>query len=165
MEAAASVAGLLGLAGLVIQGVTTLQTFCSNFEGASQDATDAIRDLRGIQNILEQLSTFPKHDAFRSSTIAMLEREVQECGLDVDRWVGQIAKLDPSAKKRLKRFKSKASSAFKHAEIVEMRGKTASHRSQLTILVEMLGRYALLTPLNITTHNSIASLTCRTVII
>lgn len=141
MEAAASVAGLISLAGLTAQAVGTLYTFCHNYKHASDNVRDLFDDLNGLQTILQQLQIFPPSSAFQAGTVQLLERQLNLCKVDVERWQEHADKVDPGPPKGIRNFKRTSKAALQQTHINDLRAKISAHRGQLGLLLEMLGRY------------------------
>lgn len=140
MEVAASVAGLVSLAGLTAQAIGTLYTFCHNYKHASDNVRDLFDDLNALQSILQRLQNIPKTDVFQVATLQQLERQLKYCNVDVERWQQHAAKVDPGPPKGIKNFKRTSKAALQHGHINDLRAKISAHRGQLSLLLELLGR-------------------------
>ena len=142
MEAAGSVAGLVSLAGLVVEGIQTLRTFCLNYGSAGTDIADTAEDLSSLSATIGQLSTIQVDSTAQKSTIALLRRSILTCKDDIDHWLVAVEAADFRDKKGLKRFAKRLTTTFDFSRRSDLRQKIASHRSQLALVVELLGRDA-----------------------
>ena len=161
MEAASSIAGLASLAGLVLEGIKTLRTFCLDFKAAGTDLqeTAGLRspittpvenrsrlhyitdDLQSLGSALSQLGSVTSQEGIQPSTVTLLRRTVIGCKEDVDKWLVAIHQANYQDKKGISRILKRMNATFDCSRRGELRQKIASHRSQLGLALELFGRY------------------------
>lgn len=140
MEAASSIAGLISVAGLVLEGIQTLRTFCLDFKAAGSDVQETADDLRGLGSALEQLEQVHHHEGLQPSTVTLLRRAVINCKEDVDKWLRAIKNARYHDKKGFQRVLKRLGATLDCGRRGELRQKISSHRGQLTLALELLGR-------------------------
>ena len=142
MDPASNIAGLVSLAALVLEGISTLRTFCLDFKQAGSDIQDTANDLYGLQTVLGQLTTLPTANLFQPSTVTLLRRTIIDCKEDIDKWLYATNDARYSDKKGLKRVWKRLNATLDFGRRGDLRQKISSHRSQLGLVLELLGRDA-----------------------
>ena len=139
MDPASSIAGLLGLIGLALQAASGLHEFCLHFRNAPTEAEEIANDILGLQKILEHVRGLPL-DVCRASTLTMLRDEILDCTVQLDTWLQKAKDGDPTPLKGVKRLGKRTSTAFGYHQFAELRSKVASHRAQLNLILDVVGR-------------------------
>ncbi|KAL9093186.1 MAG: hypothetical protein Q9159_000363 [Coniocarpon cinnabarinum] len=106
MEAAASIAGLVTLAGNILQSCQSIRAFYRDFKTINRITTDALDDLDELSKILEHLRRSSSgRNNFKLSTVVLLDQHLQRCESDVKTWLVDLQSVQQSgAASRIKRF-------------------------------------------------------------
>ena len=140
MDPASAVAGLISLAGLVLEGVQTLRTFCLDYKHAGRDIHDTAADIQSLATVIAQLQELSSVEAAQPSTLTLLRHSIIACKQDVDTWLSAIQSTRFCDKKGVQRSLKRLSAALDWSRRGHLRQKIASHRAQLSLVLELFGR-------------------------
>jgi hypothetical protein len=152
VAAVSSIAGILGFAGQTITGIIRLNDFFQDCRSASKTIDQFLRELDTLKQTIEQVHglTSKLDDRGGSAlqgTLASLQIQLEDCNIDIDRWVEE-------AKKSLSFFGRRVKSAFKKF-LVAVNKKSIKgifteiriYRENISLKLSIIGRYFRLIPI------------------
>jgi hypothetical protein len=152
MDLASSVAGLIGLAGLVVNSASTLYTFCRKIPKVAGEVEAILDEVRRLSQTLGSIQQvvgdrgMQKTSARTSGVVVKLQEEITRCTADLETWTSSVAALETEDGKWAKNTVKKLKLAADAGRFSETRLKISTHRDQLALLVELLTVYAVLFP-------------------
>lgn len=144
LELAASIAGLVGLAGLFVQSASTLYTYCHNVPRVGTEVEAVIREIQRLQDTLKPLELVAEPETasiFSTKAVAIirnLKEEIEQCTADIQTWLQIMRSLKKEDGKPMKNLITRLKSAADKSRFSQMRQQISSHRSQLVVLIDLL---------------------------
>ncbi|PQE26680.1 hypothetical protein CJF30_00011107 [Rutstroemia sp. NJR-2017a BBW] len=137
---AASIAGVISLAGLTIQATSMLYTFCKTYEDIDVQFRQTGKELENLQNILRQIERFTTDGTLLSTdAISILKARISECQHDIELWNQKLALLGFDKAKGTKRFLTKIKMSADKAYFTKIRERLCIHRAQIDLSLGLLG--------------------------
>ncbi|KAK0372455.1 hypothetical protein CLIM01_10197 [Colletotrichum limetticola] len=140
VSAAASVAGLLSVAGHVINGLVKLNAFIQDLKEADARAqrltleaqllSQTIIDFKSLLNTLDE-KALDESQVFWVQHFATFSSRLEDCVQDLNTWTEFYRPGDGSSSKRQKIIEGISNKRSR--EISEMESKLARHRSQIVL--------------------------------
>jgi len=144
MDLASSVAGLIGLAGLVVQSASTLYTFCHKIPRVAGEVEAIVNEIGKLNQSLESIRhaiadrATQKLSPRSKEVVTKIREQVKQCTSDLDAWNSSMTALRMNDGKWAGNAIKKLKLAADAGRFLEMRGKISAHRDQLVLLVELL---------------------------
>lgn len=168
VSAAASVAGLLSVAGHVINGLVKLNAFIQDFKEADARAqrltleaqllSQTIIDFKSLLNTLDE-KALDESRVLWVQHFATFSSRLEDCVQDLDTWTESYRPGDGPSSKRQKLIEEISSKRSR--EISEMESKLARHRSQIVLNMSTMNGWMSLSGLEriTTVHEDLRKLT------
>lgn len=142
MDPASSVAGLISLAGLVIQSAISLHQYCHKYKTLSDQIGSLIQDLGLLQDVLQTIGRINSDTVIRSSLHpkALLDFEINiiTCEKDLNMWLQALLELKQRDGRPLKQIAENLKTAANDGQFSQIRAKIASHRQQLGVQLSLI---------------------------
>lgn len=145
---AASIAGILSIAGHTIDGLVKLRQFFNSAKGAPKKVRKLLVDIGGLNSTLCQVQ--PVLDTIRdkhghphwnlTAIVDELLDDIKVCEEDVREWTAVAQGLDPGSWTGLKAFFRRAKVAAGKDLFDEFRDKISGHRQKVSLSLSILGR-------------------------
>jgi hypothetical protein len=152
MDLASSVAGLIGLAGLVVNSASTLYTFCRKIPKVAGEVEAILDEVRRLSQTLGSIQQVVGDRGTQTASartfglVVKLQEEITSCTADLKTWKSSMAALEMKDGKWAKNTVKKLKLAADAGRFSETRFQISAHRDQLALLVELLTVYAVLFP-------------------
>ncbi|MCJ1438962.1 hypothetical protein MMC27_008352 [Xylographa pallens] len=142
MDPASSVAGLIGLAGLLIKSASLLYGFCSSFKQVAEEVSSLVRSIENLQALLRYIEDILRQDAVRAlqSTqfIAEWDNRVEECEKDLRNWLQATQVFQSGDLKSFKKCVRKLKAAADEGRFRNMRLRLGAHYDHLSLHLNIL---------------------------
>lgn len=143
IAAASSVAGLLGLLGQSIDGVSKLRGFLLNVSSASRNVSLFLYDINCLLEALhaakELVDKLPED--FKDSQITALQIQLDFCTTDVHRLLESASSIRPAAEVGARAWMKKFRNAINKDVLRNAREDLERHRQAIELSLIVLGRY------------------------
>lgn len=143
--AAASVAGLLSLAGQAITGIIKLRAFVKDIAAAPKIVNAFMKEvdsfegsLAQVRQLLEQLQS-KQHNAAKHLDLDVLQNQLTSCAEDIEQWLVTARLVDPGTEKGAKAFIRKLRVAVDKDGFSEFHDQIARLQRWLGISLSVLG--------------------------
>ncbi|MCJ1286049.1 hypothetical protein MMC26_005391 [Xylographa opegraphella] len=142
MDPASSVAGLIGLAGLLLKSVSFLYSFCSSVKHVSEEVSSLVGSIENLQALLRYIEDLLRQDAVRAlqstwSTAAWDER-VKECEKDLGAWLQVMQLFQAGDAKSFKKYVRNMKAAADEGKFRKMRLRLDAHHQHLSLHLNIL---------------------------
>ena len=148
VSAAASIAGILSLAGQSINGIIQLRGFFSDIASASRtierflrDISSLLRVLHDVEHLFSQLST-SEFDGITRTNSASLQVELEDCQKDVFQWLRLARDLRPASNRGRKSWFKRFWIGVSQAAVNDIRVELGRHRHAIQLNLTVIGRYS-----------------------
>jgi hypothetical protein len=141
---AASILGILGVAGQAIESASTLYTFCKAYKVVNSELERMIQDIESLFNLLVEIKRLlPVLSATASSPeiINAAQRQIQTCNVDLASWVQKIDFLNLDTAKGPRAMYKKVKIVADKGYFAGIRTQLSSHREEITLLITVLASY------------------------
>lgn len=139
---AASIVGIVGVAGQTIQSASALYSFCKTYRHVESDLGRISNDVERLNVILvqlERLLTNLSAAAHTETSIRAAEYQIHACKNDLADWRQKIEGLGLKDAKAAKKIKEKLKIAADKGFFTSIHARICSHSEQLTLVVAILG--------------------------
>jgi hypothetical protein len=140
---AASIAGIISLAGQTLQATSTLYTFCKTYRNIHIEFEQTSKELEGLRNILQQIERFATDDTSRISlptdAVSGLQESLSECRKDIEMWAQKVELLGIADAKGAKRVLTKIKVSADKDYFKRPRERLCIHRAQIGLSLGLLG--------------------------
>jgi septation ring formation regulator EzrA len=140
---AASIAGLISLAGQTIQATSKLYTFFQTYKTIHTQFERTGQELESLEDVLRQIERVITNATVKGSTpidvIVTLEARVKECRDDIEKWTKKVELLGLDGAKSTKRVITKLKVTADKAYFTRVREQLCFHRSQINLSLGVLG--------------------------
>ena len=142
MDPASSVAGLISLAGLLVQSASFLYRFCSNLRQVAEEVGLLIRTIEDLQALLRHIEEILRHDIVKTLPLLHfsvgLDQRVQDCEKDLEAWRQAMQDFQIGERRSLKKCIRSLKAAADEGQFQKIRLRLVMHyehlSSQLSIL-------------------------------
>ena len=141
MEAAASVAGIVTLAGALLKGVDEFVGFCKRYRGADNALDGALRELEIIHTTLQQLDHSKDDGILHTPSTHLLERQLRCFETDLAQWRQRLIAKMPPSQGRFCRFKKRFNVAINKGQLETVAKSLSSHCRTLQLIMSLLETY------------------------
>ena len=142
MDPASSVAGLIGLAGLVIKSASFLYRFCSSFKQVAEEVSSLIGSIEILQTLLRHIEDILRQDPVRAlhSTqfIAEWSKRVEECEKDLGTWLQATQLFQSGGARSFKKCVRNLKAAADEGRFRKMRLRLGAHYEHLSLHLNIL---------------------------
>lgn len=137
MDGASGIAGLISLAGLVLESVSFLYKYCSRYKKLAEEVESVVQDITRLQGLLQHIER-TNGDALVVSSqhpkaLVELEMEIQTCETDLSTWLQSLQQFQRTNGRSSKKIIENLKAVANEGRFIEMRAKIASHRQQLEL--------------------------------
>ena len=137
MDGASSIAGLVSLAGLVLESAGFLYKFCSTYKKLAGEVKSVIQDVTRLQDLLKHIERVNSDALVINSqdprALIELEKDIKACEIDLMMWLQALQELQQSSNTSSKKITMSLKAVANGGKFSEMRAKIASHRQQLEL--------------------------------
>lgn len=143
LGAAASVAGILSLAGESIKAVFTLYRFYEDVDQASDTVRRFMRDINSLIQVLENVQHLLRKIDEKDTTkyiLASLQIELDDCNKDVYAWLALAREMNPGTSTGTKKTLKKFMAAIRKSSLSDIGDQMVAHRSNINTALNVLGR-------------------------
>jgi len=144
---AASIAGILSLAGQSINGIIQLRGFFSDVASASSTIERFLRDINSLLRVLHdverlfcQLSA-SEFDGTPRTNSASLQVELEDCQKDIFEWLKLARDLRPASNRGWKSWFKRFWIGVNQASVNDVRIELERHRHVIQLNLAVIGRY------------------------
>jgi len=144
---AASIAGILGLAGQSINGIIQLRGLFLDVASASRTIERFLRDINSLLHVLHDLERLFSHlsasefDGTPSTNSASLQVELEDCRRDVFDWLKIARDLRPASNKGRKSWFKMFWIGINQDSVDNIRVELERHRRAIQLNLAVIGRY------------------------
>ena len=143
---AASIAGLLSLAGQTLQAASTIYTFIHNYKGVSAEIDSVAGHVLRLQDLLVHVQKLMTNADLLNppspDMLARLRTGIATCQADLITWNGRIEALRNSQLSRPKKLLQKVKIASDHRFFSPIRSDISAHFQNLSTILGLLTWYA-----------------------
>ncbi|MCJ1251955.1 hypothetical protein MMC30_009193 [Trapelia coarctata] len=143
---AASIAGVLSLAGQSINGIVQLRGFFSDVASASRtierflrDINSLLRVLHDVERLFSQLSA-SEFDGTPRTNSASLQVELEDCQRDIFEWLKLARDLRPASNRGRKSWFKRFWIGVNQASVNDIRVELERHRHSIQLNLAVIGR-------------------------
>lgn len=143
----ASVAGILGLVAQSINGIELLRQFVQNVRYATDTLSVFLErinefqeSLSQVQGLLVKLSAIQPNDT-EARALQVLRSRVENCMLDIEKWLGSAANMDPGSSRGIESFFKKIRIARNKDGMGDFHIQVVTHQTALGMSLSVLGQY------------------------
>ena len=142
MDPASSVAGLIGLAGLLIKSASFLYRFCSSFKQVAEEVSSLVRSIENLQALLRYIEEILRQDAARglqsTQFIAEWKERIEECERDLRTWLQAIQLFQSGDPKVFRKCVRNLKAAADEGRFRKMRLRLSAHYEHLSLHLDIL---------------------------
>lgn len=141
---AASILGILGVAGQAIESASTLYTFCKAYKEVTSELERMLTDIESLISLLVEIKRLlPALSAASASPgiLDAVQRQVQTCNADLATWTEKIDSLGLDTAMGPKPMLKKVKIAADKGYFAGIRAKLSSKREEITLLIALLASY------------------------
>jgi hypothetical protein len=139
---AASIAGIINLAGQAVQAVTTIAAFCNAYKSVHQDITRASRDLEILRRVLLQVETTATFALLPSrcpqDLLSHLRDCISACRKDLHEWNDWSRKVDLDCAGGLERIWKKVKVAADKSHFSKLSNGVSTHIEGIILCCQLL---------------------------
>ncbi|MCJ1403748.1 hypothetical protein MMC11_006971 [Xylographa trunciseda] len=142
MNVASSVAGLVGLAGLLLQSASFLYRFCSNYHQVAEEVSSLVGSIENLQALLRHIEDILRRDTVKAlqslQCIAEWDKRVKECEKDMGAWLQTIQVFQSGDAKAFKKCVRNLKAAADEGRFQKMRLRLGGHYEHLSLHLNIL---------------------------
>jgi chromosome segregation ATPase len=140
---AASIAGLISLAGQTIQATSKLYTFCQTYKNINARLEQTRIEIQGLRSILQQIETITSEATastlVSSESLANMKARITDCRTDLENWTQKVDSFGLDEAQRAKRILTKIKLSVNKAFFAMIREQLCFHRTQIDLSLGLLG--------------------------
>jgi len=139
---AASIAGIISLAGQAVQAVTTITAFCNAYKNVHQDIVRASRDLEILRRVLLHVETTATFALLPSrcpqGLLSHLRDCISACRKDLHEWNDWSRKVNLDCAGRLEKIWKKLKIAADKSHFSKLSSGVSTHIEGITLCCQLL---------------------------
>ncbi|MCJ1380774.1 hypothetical protein MMC17_003883 [Xylographa soralifera] len=142
MDPASSAAGLIGLAGLLVNSASFLYRFCSSYKQVAEEVSSLVESIQNLQALLRHIEDILRHDTVRALQSAQFivewDGRVKECENDLGTWLQATRLFQSGDAKSFKKCVRNLKAAADEGRFQKMRLRLGAHHEHLSLHLNIL---------------------------
>lgn len=150
METAAAFAGVLGLAGLAAQAITTtiqIRDLCASYAAAEEEIEGVSKSLEDLQNLMEETKRLAESPSVVQATTLLTRTRManllKNCQKELQHWIYRIDRAIPTDVSRSKQLWKKIIVVADKPKLVDLKNKTGAYVNQMSGMLGVMRGYVL----------------------
>lgn len=136
LDPASSIAGIISLAGLLVQSVTFLYRFCSNLKHIADEVESTVHSIERFQSLLQHIEQILGDgniiDLQSPSLLNDLAGTIKVCAKDLEIWLQAMEIFHQVEGRSFKKVVRHLKAAADDGRFPKMRIRLAAHQQQLS---------------------------------
>ncbi|KAE9371963.1 hypothetical protein N431DRAFT_456722 [Stipitochalara longipes BDJ] len=142
MDGASAIAGIIGLAALVLQTTLQVRTICEEYSTAKEDVNRVSEALQSLQNLLEETQRLAGTPEIVNATVPLTRSRLKylltNCEKELRTWIHRIENAIPQGTSRARQRWKKIIVAVDKPKLTDLASKVLSYNVQIQAMLAIM---------------------------